>query len=49
MRGQTLDPGFKDRTWGRWGLTLHILCRGWDLMMWEKSRKPSSSSWKVAR
>lgn len=34
---------------GTVGLTLQILPTGWDLMMLQKSWKPSSSSWKVAR
>lgn len=31
------------------GLTLQTLPTGWDLMMLQKSWKPSSSIWKVAR
>lgn len=30
-------------------LTLQVLRTGWDLMMLQKSWKPSSSSWNMAR
>lgn len=44
--GQTFALGSKE---DRQQLTLRILSAGWDLTMLQKSWKPSSSSWKVAR
>lgn len=34
---------------GAVGLTLQVLATGWDFMMLQKSWKPSSSSWNMAR